>query len=1723
MMHRGAQAAEMMNLAASVPAILLDLAHGIVTGKSQTGAQDWMFRNSVAPAERASEQWRIDPGTEQQSTAAKVAGGVGSMGIDLPLILATGGGAAAPRAAATVGEIVAPAIKTASRAMAVPAATSGAATAKRLQEQGVDVPTSTAAAINTGLNTVAGGAVPLNAPGSIASRFAQGMAVGPVQSEVERNLENTILGDRYPAQQRQFDPEEALVQAVTTGLMAGAAGPRAERPAPGRTDLGYTPEPPRVPDWAMQRYGDILRANGITDPADPRALSAVERLQASETRKAAMRPGQGEDPAVAKAAERVATGEQHPSTAPWVGRQAVEQPSTVAVNSRGEAIPLDAEGQPQRPGDVAGKMENDIAARFAADVQARRAFEVAQAQRERKQGAQDEAALQGEPRDLREARAGGTTSKEGTAATKPETFTFFNPEIRNGQMTSGQRVERVGEPFTGKDAKGKDVEMQTVRFVDHPNQPDIPVPAAALKDMARPANPRFAQDVKDTAYEPPAGVGKGEQQPPPREAGQRITTEPSPEFIQGPGSSRPGPLPSRAPRRAAEDVTDLAFDRVKGESDAGAVRGDARQVHAGSEAGKPDVRRGADQGSENLQRDQEAGRTAPVEQAGERNDRGQTESAPDIERAPVRRLEKGDGRKKLLGALKKFGGLDPKEAREIYGDKAVQANRAFPGIIKRGGLSEDYLVEWMHDKGWLLEHEIAHADANLPGGSIGLARDLVRRALNGEEVLHPDNEVRAHEQTHQDEHDLHEQRMAEDPEYKAMVEARDREALDMALKDEGLPAEDGATVELVARAAVKDADAVERTAMQYPDGGPEFIEQIRRIADGENTGEKAGQRGDAGEHREGDAAGRESVQGGRDGVRAEDGGGQRGRAEKGKTGPEFDLERPSEQQLRQRADEQQRTAERDRRVEEAPPAEDFTLTGSDRTADEGAARGQKELLSDSDKKSDAGTLFSNPFHKAFEALFGDKKSWKGAAREWEDAVDSIRRKRPGGGENAVAKFARSAFDSYSASMRAMVEKNGNSPTANAVMDHFHQLAGEGRATGEVHSVGMRAEVGKRMVELDRLLSDRVNDKEAMQQIVNLVRNPKNIRPGTPIHDAADGIRKLLADTLKYMRDAGVQVGEVKDGYFPREFDVDAVMRDPKAFTDAVSKAYRDTGMAPDVAMKAAKELHDGILYGETNSLYKSDRGATAAPFLKGRIFGKDVDSQGHPLNRFLIQDPALSLGRYVERAVKRAEIARRFGDNFEKWHDWTDDKGKEHTGIATKIIDEGGGGALKEMRDYVAAMSGIKHPGMSEGAMRVSSYMRTWGSLMFLEKATLSSLSEFIVPAVRTGNMLDVGRSLSRTMADLFAKKDSMAAAERRAFAEDMGLAFGHISSALSSARFAGGDPVGRTESRVLDSFFKRTGLSQWTDATRVASADLGRIFVRRLAKEMEEGGGKLTKRHLAELGVPEEQAAAFAKYALSKNDGMPGGGDLTGTMGDLYRVAVRKFVSQSIMDPNAGTRPGWMNHPLGAIVGQLQSFNYAFYENVLKRNARLLKEAAKGTDYTALERAQMAMPTLMLPLVAGFAAAIGEARDAAFGDPERREKETTTEKVIKAVSRGTPVAPLDPWLNIWSSARYNRSFAESASGPVLGTLARAADAARDLFFKNSEKTNTSERRALKAVWDIFIEPSINLALHFSPLGKAVNAVATQVAGSGQVREKALLEPAAGERKKPGSAAAKYF
>jgi hypothetical protein len=371
-----------------------------------------------------------------------------------------------------------------------------------------------------------------------------------------------------------------------------------------------------------------------------------------------------------------------------------------------------------------------------------------------------------------------------------------------------------------------------------------------------------------------------------------------------------------------------------------------------------------------------------------------------------------------------------------------------------------------------------------------------------------------------------------------------------------------------------------------------------------------------------------------------------------------------------------------------------------------------------------------------------------------------------------------------------------------------------------------------------------------------------------------------------MKDAGVDVGEVKGGYYPREFDVDAVMRDPKGFIDAAARAYRSMGMAPDVARRRRGAARRHGVRRDEHAVQAASAARRARRSSRAACSARKSTAT-HPLNKFLCPTRARA-GEILRARAKRAEIARRFGDNFANWDD-----------ISRKIIDEGGGAILQKLPTTWRWRPASRNRACPTAALRAASVARTWGALMFLEKATLSSLTEFMVPAVRSGNVLDAGRSLKNTLAELFTKTR-----RRRGAPRVRRRPWPDLRAHLQLAR------VRALRRRRADGARRIAGARPLLQAHRPQPMDrrdprrgrrLARVFIRRLAKDMEKDGN-LTKRYPRRAWAcrPSRRrtsrstcwraATACRCPAIS-----------TGSLGDVYRVAVRKFVSQAIMDPTHG------------------------------------------------------------------------------------------------------------------------------------------------------------------------------------------------------------------------------
>jgi hypothetical protein len=805
------------------------------------------------------------------------------------------------------------------------------------------------------------------------------------------------------------------------------------------------------------------------------------------------------------------------------------------------------------------------------------------------------------------------------------------------------------------------------------------------------------------------------------------------------------------------------------------------------------------------------------------------------------------------------------------------------------------------------------------------------------------------------------------------------------------------------------------------------------------------------------------------------------------------------------------------------PREQGVMPGMERSAKQAQASRDAAggLKTDAPQKAADDGLFAPPKDKRQGGMelgaFGTPQQWANAIgwpveryKAWRAHQQDMARTlkadlERGRGDKVVQNWIRRVILPADSWIRG-VAKEFSSPTLNSVIDKINARAGDdaGKAVGKTWQEAVSSSTEGLMGKLEKALGKTLDDPAQMAQVVKLVQNPGNIRPGTAIHDAAKALSGLLKDVHGYMRAAGVEVGEIKNGYFPRVTEMAAIAKDPAGFVADAKRAFMLAGASAKDAAALAAEWRDAVLFGKNQaSPFALAGGDAHANFLKGRTLPKQADEI---MRRWLVQDPSQVLSTYVSSAVRRAETARRFGD---RWKDWE--------GIEDAIRKEGATGALPALRDYVASAAGVVPPGMSPRSLSVMTWARTMTTLGTLEAATISSLMEPVLAAVRTGNLLDAGRAYKNTVRLLFgsAKGD---AKRLREIAEDIGAISSAFNHSLMAERWSGGDTFSRTQSKVQSAFFVRTGLEQWTNATREASVSIGETFLRRLAKDPTSN---LTTRSLAELGVPPAKAAQFIAWLRATKDGRPELGDLKGENGEFYKSALFRFTDQTIMRPNASTRPVWATTPLGRVVFQLQSFQYAFTANVLGRAGRRVFDAVDPRSaLTGWERAKLASQVFMPLVVYGAAqAGLSMARDALRSDPVQRKEEPDGMKALRIASRMGVTGYGDLAINTFTGARYGRDPATTLSGPGLSRFLDGIAQHSNAILRNTPNTNTQERALAKWYYDVVLEPTANLALSLAAPGSSIAAAAlTQGIGMGSTRE-AFIKSVAGEKQQPGGRA----
>ena len=430
--------------------------------------------------------------------------------------------------------------------------------------------------------------------------------------------------------------------------------------------------------------------------------------------------------------------------------------------------------------------------------------------------------------------------------------------------------------------------------------------------------------------------------------------------------------------------------------------------------------------------------------------------------------------------------------------------------------------------------------------------------------------------------------------------------------------------------------------------------------------------------------------------------------------------------------------------------------------------------------------------------------------------------------------------------------------------------------------------------------------------------------------ATGPIRKMLDGMYTYMKESGIELADKGAGkdYFPVVWDTSYIAAHETKFRAMLQK-YRNNGLMRGEIDDVISSLlaHDGNEFGiETTR--------PGMQFVKERKL--DFISPADRVE-FLEKNMLRTLNSYVTQGTRRAEWARRFGDDSAGLKALREEAVSKH------------GATPEQMRyvdDFVRGVGGTLGDGISPKLRRLFGNAIVYQNVRLLPLAVFSMAIDPLGIMVRGGTIKDSFNAYKRGFMEIkrgFSKKPGKD--EWYDLAQLMGTiddtALVHI---LGSSYSQG--MVGNTGRRINDTFFRYNLVEQMNTSMRVAAMPAALGF---MAKHADGTNSPHSARWLAELNLkPGDIIVKDGRPLLTKQEFLDHGmTDAKATHAALaMRGAVNKWVDGAILRPNAAQKPGWMNDPHFALIAHLKQFMYSFNETIIKR---VTGEAAQGNYSPAM------------------------------------------------------------------------------------------------------------------------------------------------------------------------------
>lgn len=676
-------------------------------------------------------------------------------------------------------------------------------------------------------------------------------------------------------------------------------------------------------------------------------------------------------------------------------------------------------------------------------------------------------------------------------------------------------------------------------------------------------------------------------------------------------------------------------------------------------------------------------------------------------------------------------------------------------------------------------------------------------------------------------------------------------------------------------------------------------------------------------------------------------------------------------------------------------------------------------------------------------------------------LTNSRVQRATAGVRKMGEFISPMFESLFQSAYSRMQGTKNGWLVQLARELYVPPGSEGQTQGMLEAKNV--ETARWHNRIARVLQGR--DEAFKAQVVKGMNDGKFSR-NAEVRQVQEELKGIMEDMRQYLVEAGVQLGDqssAESGYWPWVFDAEKLMTNPQAFKEALARnmpdsfvenyvtrvrgkatykekrprSFQATDTKETVADKVFASIMQSKGYADGGSISDYD-GLSHTPYMGSHDTRILAWMAKEPeMSRFLSSDLDQTLISYVDQSIRRAEFARRFGDDGNGRVD--PQTGQRIKGIKELLERAEEAGMTEKQRklaqNFIAAIMGTLGGDLNPKIRQGMSYVMVYENLRLLSMSLFSSLVDPNGILVRSGSFQDTWIATKAAIAEIAAwskrrKGEPGGMSDIRRLAEQVGTIEDAIGKEALGYEYGGAYMAGAARN-VNEKWFEVTGIAGYTRLTRVMATAAAQNFLKRHAA----GADKHSARYLDELGLTardvrldsegnlrllteeERQSATAARIAAD----------------DRLRNAVFRFVDEAILRPDSAQRPVYGSDPHFMLVFHLKGFMYSFYERIMKRAWR---EAVDNGNLTPAMSLSLYVPGMI------FADMLRDAVKDAFGDQDddRRDDWDLGDWSSHALERSGLYGPY-----VQQVADSHEDYERFGKLPGMSLLGPAAEHAHDI------------------------------------------------------------------------------